>query len=239
MAFQHIVDELGRASGAAGFDLCAALRVGDYNSLVPSPFGLEDFGSASNLCIVIGNTRALWPAFLAALARDPALRAEKDPLERYTEASIGASLARIGSQSSVRFSHAKAERRVAIQRLAHAAGLAYLSESHLSVHPLYGPWIALRAAVTFDVPGPAPVAPELAHPCGGCAGHCLPAFERALAAGGGELTPEAARRDWQLWLACRDACPTGREHRYSDAQIRYHYLADRRVLDSRGAVPSP
>jgi hypothetical protein len=28
----------------------------------------------------------------------------------------------------------------------------------------------------------------------------------------------------------REACPTGRAHRYGEAQIRYHYLKDRAVL---------
>ena len=35
-----------------------------------------------------------------------------------------------------------------MQRLAHVAGLAYLSESHLSVHAEYGPWLGLRAAIS-------------------------------------------------------------------------------------------
>lgn len=40
---------------------------------------------------------------------------------------------------------------VAVQRMAHAAGLAYLDqESHLCLHPRLGPWFALRAVVLFD-----------------------------------------------------------------------------------------
>ncbi|MGH8586497.1 MAG: hypothetical protein ACREWE_10055 [Gammaproteobacteria bacterium] len=45
---------------------------------------------------------------------------------------------------------ARPPRRVAMQRLAHLSGLAYLSPSHLNVHATYGPWIALRAAVVID-----------------------------------------------------------------------------------------
>lgn len=44
--------------------------------------------------------------------------------------------------------------------MAQAAGLAHLEEnSHLCVHPKFGPWIALRCALVFDnVPYPEPQA---------------------------------------------------------------------------------
>ena len=35
--------------------------------------------------------------------------------------------------------------------MAHASGLAYLEQnSHLCLHPKFGPWIALRCALVFD-----------------------------------------------------------------------------------------
>ena len=40
---------------------------------------------------------------------------------------------------------------IAIQRMAHAAGLALLEpNSHLCLHPKFGPWLALRCALVFD-----------------------------------------------------------------------------------------
>ena len=40
---------------------------------------------------------------------------------------------------------------VAMQRLAHAAGIAFLDEaSHLSLHPKYGPWFSMRCLLVFD-----------------------------------------------------------------------------------------
>ncbi len=42
-------------------------------------------------------------------------------------------------------------RYVAIQRMAQAAGLAYMDPiSHLCLHPKFGPWIALRCALVFE-----------------------------------------------------------------------------------------
>jgi methylmalonic aciduria homocystinuria type C protein len=233
-AYEPIVDELRAALTEAGFDLVQPLQVGWYNRSVEGSFQLDALGSSAHLALVIGNTRALWPKFLQALRRDSALGRSANPLDAYTERSVNGALARATTPRqlpvSVRFAHSTGERQVAMQRLAHAAGLAYLSESHLSVHPTYGPWIGLRAALSLGVAGPAGPAPELRHPCGGCSAHCGPAFERVLEALHAPLDSSSARANWQLLLACRDACPTGREHRYSEPQIRYHYLGERRQL---------
>jgi cyanocobalamin reductase (cyanide-eliminating) / alkylcobalamin dealkylase len=236
--YEHILKELRPALSEAGFELLQPLQVGWYNRAVEAAFQLDELGSPAHLALVIGNTRALWPKFLAALRRESELAHSEHPLDSYTERSVTRAVTEAVSRAvtarelpvRVRWSHAAGEQPVAMQHLAHAAGLAYLSESHLSVHPTYGPWIGLRAAVSMGVLGPLGPAPELRHPCGGCAAHCWPAFERALAALQAGLDQPTARANWQLLLACRDACPTGREHRYSDSQIRYHYLGDRQQL---------
>jgi hypothetical protein len=51
----------------------------------------------------------------------------------------------------------------------------------------------------------------------------VPLLERAVAGGPLEETPRA-------WLAVRDACPVGREHRFPEAMIRYGYTKDRGAL---------
>ncbi|CAN0351537.1 unnamed protein product [Phaeothamnion confervicola] len=46
-------------------------------------------------------------------------------------------------------------RLVAVQRMAVVAGLCFLDPgTHLCVHPVYGPWLAFRAVLLFDVQGP-------------------------------------------------------------------------------------
>ena len=122
-------------------------------------------------------------------------------------------------RGEIRFAH-HVPATVAIQRAAVVAGLAWLAPSHLCVHPAYGPWIALRALVILDEPAP-PSPPRVPAPCD-CAVGCGPALERALAAGEPRSTQELRER-WRLWLAVRDACPVGREHRYSQEQIEFHY----------------
>jgi methylmalonic aciduria homocystinuria type C protein len=231
-ALEPTLAALRSACEAAGFDLLQPLQVGWYNAQVSGNLRLEDYGSPSKLAFVIGNTRALWPKFLAALRAEPALLSEAHPLYAYTEHCLTRAAALLPARWTLRWSHAGGALLVAMQRLAHAAGLAYLSESQLSVHAQYGPWIGLRAALSVDLPGPPGPAPQLAHPCGTCQGRCRPAFEQAIAmvTGNSAGLERAVRRDWQLWLACRDACPTGQRFRYSDDQIRYHYLKERDQL---------
>lgn len=238
------LDVLRAACHGAGFDLVQPLRVGWYNACVEGTLRLDDLGSEQHLAVVVGNTRALWPVLLDALAKDPELAASADPLDCYTERSLSRAAAALGQPTSVRYAHEAGERRVAMQRLAQAAGLAYLSETHLSVHATFGPWIALRAAVSVAVPGPAGPAPTLAHPCGSCAKGCQPGFDRALAGLADLAAPpseRSLRAAWRAWADFRAACPVGREHRYPEDMLRYHYTKDRellqRALAQRAAEP--
>jgi methylmalonic aciduria homocystinuria type C protein len=219
-----------------GLDLARPLRVGWYNQLVEPAHRLPDFGRPSSLALVIGNTRALWPHLAGALRADPGLAAEADPVDRYCERVLAAAVADLPAPWFLRFAHDPPPR-VAIQRLAHVAGLAYLTPAHLSVHPVFGPWIALRAVVVIDREGPAEPTP-LAAPCD-CTRHCRPHLDAALARAGTDLPGRPhIQSDWRAWLAVRDACPVGRAHRYSEQQIRYHYTNDRAALpgdpDSHG-----
>jgi cyanocobalamin reductase (cyanide-eliminating) / alkylcobalamin dealkylase len=209
-----------------GFDLVQPLQVGWYNDGVDGPLRLEDFGCSEHLAVVVGNTRALWPVWRSALARDAELVACADPLDAYTCRALNDIVSGLEPPVSLRFAHEGGDRRIAVQRLAHVAGLAYLTETHASVHPIYGPWVALRAVVSLAVVGPVGPPPALAHPCGACSRGCWPAFERALVTLDGAPSEANLRAHWQTWLAWRDACPVGREHRYSEAQIRYHYLRE-------------
>ncbi len=154
-----------------------------------------DIAHAFSRGLLIGNTRALWAPFVAARRDEP------DPLDRYTERCVAAAF----PGATIRYAHEKPY--LPFQQYAVEAGLAALSSTHLAIHPVYGPWFALRALVVQPGPERLPIA----KPCA-CTEECDRAFSRALAA-----------TDWEAWLAVRDACSTGRAWRYTDEQLRYHY----------------
>lgn len=228
--WKQITKRLAASCDAAGLDLIQPLRVAWYNRIVDTAFRLDDFRRPHALAILIGNTRSLWPHFVASLRTDRALRELPHPLDRYVVEKTLLALSPLNLPWTVRFAHETHPAPVAMQRLAHVAGLAYLAPSHLNVHPVFGPWIALRAVAIVDIDGPPEPAPEVANPCDDCENRCMAAYREALAAG--DMTNhKALGAQWIRWLAVRDACPVGRVYRYDDDQARYHYTKDRQILE--------
>lgn len=228
MSYRDLVETVSGALAPAGLDLVQPLSVAWYNAAVEAAYALPDFGRAHALGIVVGNTRAMWPRFLAARAADTALRASADPIDVYAAHAIETTAARLALATEIRLASDPPPWLVSMQRLADVSGLAPLSPSYLNVHPIYGPWIGLRGVIVVDTEGPAERSEPAPRPCD-CTATCLPLFRAAMA------TPHAGTADiaasWTHWIAVRDACPVGRAHRYSDQQLRYHYLKDRAILD--------
>ena len=212
-----------------GYHFCVAFDVHAYNRVVPSDFALPTFGRRATPGLLVGNHRGLWEPFLGALQARPDLVAAADPLDRYTEQSVAKSLEGFDVGVDVRFGHQSEPSPVAMQQLAEVAGLAKLTSAHLSVHPVYGPWIALRAALVIDLDVQIETSPAENVCDEQCVARCELAFERALRATEGR-GHAAIRATWQAWLEVRDACCSGRGYRYSDDQIGYHYTHDRRYL---------
>lgn len=203
-----------------GLDLTATTTSQQYNAVVDPPYRLPEFGRDNTLVLVIGNTKALWP-HITGVWDQPRYRV--DPVDTYCDEAVVQSLSAAQPAYEIRFYHEPPPRRIAIQRLAEVAGLAGVSLSHLCVHPEFGPWMALRAAVVVDSEGEPSIPIE--PPCD-CSEGCAPQLEAALATG--ELANRADLLErWKLWLAVREACPVGQIHRYSDEQILYHYTEER------------
>lgn len=184
----------------AGFDLAHAF---DVHAAAREP-GLEPLAGGGALGILIGNTRALWPPFSAAL-RDPALAGEAHPLDHYTERVIDAAFA----GARICYAHRRiGDTFLPFQRLAVVTGLGALSPSQLVIHPVYGPWFAMRAVIVVD--GTPPDRLPIAPPCR-CEAACKAAFARA-----------SATSDPRDWVAVRDACTVSAQ-RYTAEQVEYHY----------------
>ena len=116
-----------------------------------------------------------------------------------------------------------AGQRLNFVRLAEAAGFGTVSPvSGLLLHPQFGPWISVRAALLLDGRPFGPVADasitELFQPCCSCAKPCLTACPVSVHDGLGnqDLTRCAEHRhEGGCASGCgsRRACPVGAEHR--------------------------
>jgi len=197
------------------------------------------------LALLIGNSRALWAPFLAWIRAqpDPTM---PDPLDTFISSVINLAVEKLTSVHGTRVVHdifwpwEKAGRMVSMQRAAVASAMCYHdTESQLAIHPKYGAWVAFRAVVVIDAPPPCTLAPrQLA---------CLLSPEEKAAAREAMAAALCAsdeanlctqlhgakgmERDVRLaWAALRDCVLIGKEERYSEAQLTYHYTKDQAVL---------
>ena len=201
-------------------------RVAAHDALAPLPV----FGRQRALGLLIGNTRALWPHFVAAYRERGDLQNASDPLDTYVSNAVRACAASIVVDSVARFGHERGADAVSMIHLAEASGFAWSGPAYLAVHRDHGPWFGLRAVIVADVDPPdrATSAPDL---CRGCEAPCRAALERAMARKVPDSQGDIAS-SWRDWVAVRDACPIGRSSRYGEAQLRYHYTKERAVLDA-------
>eukprot|EP00754_Rhynchopus_humris_P025924 Rhum_TRINITY_DN14979_c2_g1::Rhum_TRINITY_DN14979_c2_g1_i1::g.131828::m.131828/K14618/MMACHC; methylmalonic aciduria homocystinuria type C protein len=179
-----------------------------------------------------------------------------DPLNRFAEEAIGSVVA----DFSARFGSPDASTRevfwagnvcdsrflVSMQRVAVLAGIVHHdANTMLTIHPVFGAWKAYRAVVAFDIAeaphGPVPPLPP-AVPC------LMSAAEQEAAGAAREAALAASNTKdlckqlhggvgvrvndaYKYWIKARDCVELGRaEHRYSPAQVEYHYTKDVEVL---------
>ncbi|PSC71268.1 hypothetical protein C2E20_5393 [Micractinium conductrix] len=157
---------LSDSLACSGIDVSTPLALKWYNDSIPAELGarIPARGAAGQaaLCVLVGNTRSLWEPFLEACASE-GLLAGDNPLEAYLDGRVGAALAACvpNLRRRIYWSHRRTDEleggpegkseHVAMQRMAHHAGLAYLDESsHLCMHPRFGPWFSLRCVIIFD-----------------------------------------------------------------------------------------
>lgn len=163
----------------------------------------EHFSGSSNGRATPETDRAVWQfAHEGALSVKALLRSQ----------SVSSCLIGMGRQTQV-----------SLARLAEAAGLGTVSPvSGLLLHPQYGPWVAVRAALLIDGQpfGPVPDASitDRFQPCCGCNQPCVSACPANVHDGLGnqDLARCAAHRhEGNCAVGCtsRSACPVGSEHR--------------------------
>jgi methylmalonic aciduria homocystinuria type C protein len=236
VTWQEVLREISSRCEASGFDLAQPFRVSWYDEAVDPEYRLPDLGGPDRLGILVGNTRAMWPRFAEWLREEPERATRPHPLETFVMTSIDAAVAaaKLPGPIEIRYAHEPPPRRVAMQRLAEISGLAWLSPSYLSVHPVHGPWISLRAAIVAGgVEGPDDVTrPDIGRTSHACeeANGCRAALATALAAADPRAQRGVIEEHWKLWLAVRDACPVGKASRFQDDHLRYGYTKDRSIL---------
>jgi len=203
-----ILSRIAGAVGDGGLNLVAAFAASRWEGAGALLDG------ARSVIVVASGGRALWARFTEWVAEAPRERFadEPHPLERYVRGLLERAervLVEEGGRARRLEPTFLFQPRVDFRRLAELAGLGAPSPIGMAVHPIFGPWWALRGAWVVDRAIEETAA--LARPCEGCMAPC-----RAAIPPGTEGTIAAATR------VARLACVLG-ESRYSDEQLLYHY----------------
>jgi hypothetical protein len=196
----------------SGIELVASCPIGAYDARAPRAFQSSVLlPGARGVVVAASAGPALWRAFQARTAANPAAWDEVNPYDAFVASLLGRAddaLAREGIAFR-RFEAAfHAPVRVDFVALAEIVGLGSASPFRLLIHPVHGAWWALRGAWLVA----ADVEPPLVHvpPCAGCPAPCIGG--RANAG-----NPPGAS------VEVRARCVVGQSSRYDDDQIAYHY----------------
>ena len=224
-----LVTAVSTAVAPLGLNLVGAVSIAAYDAgLAPQQPSLAALAPDAHSVLVLGHGGgAFWTGFAAHVSADPA---RPDPLDAYTRAAIGTALADcLPASSRLIFPFEFPTVPVSFQRLAVLAGLGSPSLLGVLVHPEFGPWIALRAAVLVPIWVTAPAPAAGFDPCPTCVERaCIASCPAGAVTSAGWNIPACAahraRPDDPCAVGChaRIDCVIGRAHRYPAAAQVHH-----------------
>jgi hypothetical protein len=201
-----------RALAGTGIESIASCEAPAYDACAPEPLQSKVWLQGARGVVVAGSAGpALWRGFLERMNKRPELWESSHPYDEFVAGLLGRADEALGA-AAVRFRRFEAAFRSPVRvdfvALARLVGLGTPGPFGLLIHPVHGPWWALRGAWIVDAAVDAPIEPR--SPCNGCAAPCVGGWPNA--GGIGRATPEV-----------RGRCIVGQGSRYDDDQIAYHY----------------
>jgi epoxyqueuosine reductase QueG len=207
---------------AAGFNTAGVLSASEYDALVPALWRSAALLANAQSVVVLGcGGRAFSEAFMhSSKAR---ATTERDPIDRFTARVVHAAIAEMaqrGASAHALFYWDQRQGEFAdFVALGCACGLGSESRLGILLHPVFGPWISLRAVIlTQNSLPPTPPLPRPG-PCVGCFAPCATACP-AQAPAHERFDIDACENTTLARAACRQhcdarrACVIGSTHAY-------------------------
>jgi hypothetical protein len=221
-----------------GLNVIGATPAAAYDAAVPADRALARLVPDARSMVVIGNGGgAFWDAFQADCRAHPGHADVPDPLDAFTRRTVAAAVVAVGLPGPVLYPFDFPATPVSFVHLAECAGLGRRSLLGVLLHPVYGPWLALRAAVAVPFVAAAPRPADGFDPCPTCVERaCVAACPADAVTAAGWDVPRCAghraRPDDPCAARChaRFDCVIGREHRYPAAALAYHQKRARPLL---------
>jgi epoxyqueuosine reductase QueG len=232
----NLLDNITESLAPYGFNLIGTATTPAYEALVPSQYHVNSLLPQAKTLVVIGNGGGdFWSGFRAHCESHPDYLDERaHPLDDYTSATIETALTPRLQAANVAYRYLYPFRfwtePVSFMHLARAAGIAGPSILGVVIHPRYGPWMALRAAVLLDQEVSMPPQAPGFDPCPTCRERaCMTACPTgAVAPTTGWNIPACVQHRLRIETDCvaycraRYDCVYGREHRYPLDELQYH-----------------
>ena len=248
----NLLRDITNARASHGLNLSGATTVANYEALVPAQYQVATLVPQAKTVVVIGNGGGdFWQGFRTYCDAHPGfLESHAHPLDNYTVEVIETTLTPLLHDTKAIYRYLYPFRfwtePVSFMHLAQAAGLAGPSILGVMIHPHYGPWIALRAAVLLDQECAAPSVAAGFDPCPTCTERaCITACPaRAITSEKGWDIPACVHHRLQVtdcvdYCQARYHCVYGREHRYPLDELQYHQrqsFAEMRKYFERSSV---
>ena len=230
-----LLASIRQAAAPYGLNLIAAVPADRYDAIAPPTMRARSLAPDAQSIVVIGNGGgAFWDGFKAHADAHPAWRDRSHPLNDFTRELISNEIVPKVIGQGVSCTPAfpfVGEATLNFIGLGKLAGLGGPSILGVLIHPVYGPWIAFRAALLLDVPLDHSGDAADFDPCPRCLPRsCIAACPAsAVRFPAGWDIPACLTHRIEVEADCasrchsRVACVIGPEHRYPDDELAYHH----------------
>jgi epoxyqueuosine reductase len=230
-----LFDRIARNAQRFGLNLIAALPAERYELAAAPAYRADNISLGCRSIVVIGNGGAdFWSTFKAHAAKNPGWLERDNPLDDFTREVIEKQIVMPIQAEGVRcftvYPFGSGGPTLNFMQLAMLAGLAAPSIIGVVVHPVFGPWIAFRAALLLDSEIDHPGDAIGFDPCPTCSSRsCISACPAAAVSfPSGWNIPKCLAHRVEAHPDCADrcharvACVLAPDRRYPDDELAYH-----------------
>ncbi len=235
----ELLDRVRRSAAPLGLNLIAAIPVARYDQPTRTSMRADTIDRNARSIILLANGGGdFWRAFKSHTIAHPGWDERANPLDDFTRTIVESRVLPAASNATPVYPFVADGPTLNFMELGKLAGLAGPSLLGVVVNPVYGPWLAFRAALLVADEIDQPGAAAGFDPCPTCVSRgCINACPTgAVTYPAGWDIPGCLTYRVETQMKCaprchaRAACVIGPEHRYPDDELEYHQMRALRAM---------
>ena len=235
----ELLDRVRRAAAPAGLNLIAAIPAVRYDTPARTTMRADAIDPQARSIILLANGGGdFWRAYKTHMAAHPGWAERADPLDDFTRTVVEDLIAPAAGDCTAVYPFIAGGATLNFMELGKLAGMAGPSVLGVVVNPVYGPWIAFRAALLVAHEIDEAGAATGFDPCPTCVPRsCISACPAgAVTHPAGWNIPGCLTYRVEQQAVCaprchaRAACVIGPEYRYPDDELEYHQMRALRAM---------